>query len=131
MREPHWLSRVVVDTIQHELLAQYGGVPGLRDDNLLESALARARTKWSYQPDADLAMLAAAFGFGLAKNHAYADANKRVAFMAMYTFLGIAGRELEAPEPEAVAVMRDVAAGEMSEAELAAWIRTHLTRFKL
>ncbi|NIP87774.1 MAG: type II toxin-antitoxin system death-on-curing family toxin, partial [Gammaproteobacteria bacterium] len=74
------------DAIHRDQLRQHGGVPGVRDENALESALARPRNKWAYDPDADLAALAAAYGYGLATNHGYNDGNKRIAFMAMYVF---------------------------------------------
>lgn len=128
MNEPVWLGRLVIDAIHLDQLREHGGSPGVRDDNALESAIGRPANKWSYEPDTDLAALAAAYGFGLANNHGYVDGNKRVAFMAMYTFLGLNGHELEAPEPEVVHVMLDVASGRMSEAALAVWVRGHLVR---
>ncbi|MEO8623460.1 MAG: type II toxin-antitoxin system death-on-curing family toxin [bacterium] len=116
--------------MQHELLSQHGGLRGVRDENALESALGRARDKWTYDPDADLAAIAAAYGFGLAKNHAYNDGNKRIAFVAMYTFLGLNDLEIEAPEPAVVQLMVDVASGTTSESELAAWLRGHVVPLK-
>ncbi len=95
----------------------------MRDENALESALARPRNKWAYDPTVDLATMAAAYGYGLATNHPYTDGNKRIAFLAMYVFLGVNGRALDAPEPEVVDVMRAVADHRCSEAQLAAWVR--------
>jgi death-on-curing protein len=129
MDEPLWLVRLAVDAMQHELLAQHGGLHGVRDENALESALGRPRDKWAYEPDADLATLAAAYGFGLAKNHAYNDGNKRIAFVAMYTFLGLNDLEIEAPEPAVVQLMVSVASGTTSESELATWLREHTIPF--
>jgi len=126
MDEPHWLSRTIVDSIHFEQLQEHGGALGMRDENTLESAIARPRNKRSYDRDSDPASLAAAYGFGLATAHGHTDGNKRVAFLAMYVFLGLNGWELEASEVEVVAVMRAVASGGLGEEELAAWVRDHL-----
>ena len=93
----------------------------------LESALARPRNRWAYAQEGtpDLAELAAAYGFGLAKNHGFRDGNKRVAFMAMYVFLGLDGQRIVAEEPAVVKLMKDVAAGACSESEWADWLRAH------
>ena len=123
MKEPVWLDRLTVDAIHFDLLLGHGGMFGVRDEGLLESALDRARNRWLYEPESDLAALAAAYGFGLATNHPYADGNKRVALMAMYVFLAVNGRRLVAPEAEAALVVLDVARGRLGEAELAAWLR--------
>jgi death-on-curing protein len=123
MKEPVWLDRLIVDAIHFDLLLGHGGIHGVRDERLLESALARARNRWRYEPKADLAALAAAYGFGLTTNLPYADGNKRVALMAMYVFLAVNGRHLRAPEAEAAVVVLDVARGRLGEAELAAWLR--------
>ena len=125
-REPRWLSRRLLDAIHLDQLRQHGGAPGVRDDNALESALDRPRNRWLYEPASDLATLSAAYGYGLTANHGYVDGNKRVAFMALYTFLALNGWELEAPEPEVVGVMLALAAGELGEDGLAAWVREHL-----
>jgi death-on-curing protein len=124
--EPRWLERAVVDAMYADQLLQHGGRPGVRDENALESALARPRNKWAYDRKVDLAILAAAYGFGLATNHPYTDGNKRIAFLAMYVFLGLNGQELDAAEPEVVAVMRAVADHRCSEGELAEWVRKHM-----
>ena len=129
MDEPLWLLRLAIDAMQHELLTQHGGLQGVWDENALESALARPRDKWVCEPDADLPTLAAAYGFGLARNHAFNDGNKRIAFAAMYTFLGLNGMEIEAPEPAVVHVMIDVASGTCSEVQLAVWLREHTVTF--
>jgi len=123
MKEPVWLDRLTVAAIHFDLLLGHGGIYGVRDEGLLESALDRARNRWLNEPESDLAALAAAYGFGLTTNHPYADGNKRVALMAMYTFLALNGLRLVAPEPEAALVMLDVARGRLGEAELAAWLR--------
>ena len=124
-REPHWLSRVVIDAIHSDQLREHGGLPGVRDENVLESALARPQQKWHYEADTDVPMLAAAYAFGLVKGHPYRDGNKRIGFLAMVTFLGINGREFEAPDGEVVAEFLALADGSVSENELADWIRKH------
>ena len=129
MEEPIWVVRLAVDAMHHELLTQHGGLPGVRDETALESALARPRDTWSYDPDADLALLGAAYGYALAKNHGYSDGNKRIAFAVMYTFLGLNGLEVDAPEPAVVQLMVDVASGACSEIELADWIRGNVVPF--
>ena len=126
MREPRWVPRLVLEAVHLDQLREHGGLPGLRDEAALESALARPRQKWAYDPEADLALLAAAYGFGLATNHPYRDGNKRAAFLAMAIFLGLNGLEIEAPEAEVVAVMVAVAAGRLKERQLADWVRAHL-----
>jgi death on curing protein len=129
-REPYWLDRVVVDALHNDQLREHGGLPGVREENALESALGRPRQKWQYDADADLAALAAAYGFGLVKNHPYRDGNKRVGFLAIATFLGINGRELQATDAEVVAEILALADGRVSERQLADWIRAHSARPK-
>ena len=118
----------MLDAMHEAQLREHGGAPGVRDDGMIESALARPRHKLAYRAKADLATLAAAYAFGLARNHGYVDGNKRVAFMAAYAFLFMNGRELEALEPEVVAVIEGLAAGHRSEVELAAWLRSRIVR---
>lgn len=115
----------MVDAIHADQLQQHGGLPGVNDEGLIESALARPRNRWAYADDdpPDLATLAAAHGFGLAKNHGFRDGNKRVAFMATYVFLGLNGQRIVAEEPAVVQLMRDVASGACPETELADWLR--------
>lgn len=124
--EPAWLSRILVRAIHADQVREHGGIPGLRDEGLLEYALERARNRWAYDASADLADLAAAYGHGLAGNHPFMDGNKRVAFQAMYVFAGLNGRRLQASEPEVVDLMSAVAAGSLGEEELASWVRAHL-----
>lgn len=107
------------------LIREHGGSSGVRDSGLIDSALARPRNRWAYGT-ADLAELAAAYGYGLAKNHGYVDGNKRVAFMAIFSFLYRNGLLLTATEPEAVVAMTEVAAGERGEQDLTDWIRAHV-----
>jgi len=123
--EPRWLSRVVVDAIHTEQIREHGGLSGVRDETALESALARPRQKWHYAQQVDLALLAAAYGYGLVTNHPYRDGNKRIGFVAIVTFLGINGRDLDATDAEVVSEILTLAAGRVSEEELAEWIRQH------
>jgi death on curing protein len=126
-KEPVWLDRVTVDAIHHDQIREHGGLPGPRDENALESALARPRQKWNYDDEADFATLAAAYGFGLTKNHPYRDGYKRIGFLALATFLGINGCELDASDDEVVAEILALADGRVTEAQLTDWIRTHTT----
>lgn len=121
--EPRWLSRKLVAAIHKEQIDEHGGAHGVRDEPLIDSALARPRNRREYDREADVFALAASYGYGLAKNHGFVDGNKRVAYMAMYVFLGMNGFEIDAPEPEAVIVMLELAAGERSEEQLADWLR--------
>lgn len=113
----------MLEAIHDAQLREHGGSPGIRDEGLLESALARPRHKFSYAKTLDIATLAAAYAFGLAKNHGFVDGNKRAAFMAAYVFLGLNGQDLEAGEPDVATTMEQVAAGRLTEAGLASWIR--------
>jgi death on curing protein len=120
---PKWSTRRILDVVHDAQIRDHGGTPGVRDDGLLESALARPRQKWAYGEAPDLATFAAAYAFGLAKNHGYVDGNKRVAFMAAYVFLGLNECDLEADEPDVVSAMERVADGRLGEAALADWFR--------
>jgi death on curing protein len=125
-REPRWVDRLVVEAVQFDLIRAHGGMPGLRDEHGLESALARAQQRYAYEPTTDLAGLAAAYGYGLASNHPFNDGNKRVAFVTMAVFLGLNGYGIEVPEEEVVAAMLALAAGELDEGQLASWLRSRL-----
>lgn len=124
--EPTWLDRLILEALHADQILEHGGSLGIRDEGLLESALARPQQKWNYEPDSDLATLAAAYAFGVAKNHPFIDGNKRAALVGAYTFLAINGFELEVPETEAVSMILGTANGTLPEQELAAWIRLHL-----
>ena len=128
--EPRWVQRVVVDAIHLDQIREHGGLPGLRDDGLLESALARPRHKWTYKRRPDLASLAAAYGYGIVNNHPYRDGNKRVAFLTMIVFLGLNGFDFVADEADVVTTMLKAAAGGRSEADLARWIRSHIVELR-
>ena len=111
------MDRTTVGAIHFDQIEQHGGQPGVRDEGLIQSALARPRNKWAYQPQCDLATLAAGYGFGLTKS---------VAFMVMYVFLGLNGYEINATEEEIVVVMRELAADVRTEADLATWLRGNI-----
>jgi death-on-curing protein len=123
--EPRWLPLVVALAIHADQIATHGGALGLEDRGLLESAFDRARNRFHYEPESDLRRLAAAYGFGIAKNHPFVDGNERVAFQAMYVFLGLNGLRIEAEEEEVVQLIRAVAGGGVDEIELASWLREH------
>jgi len=123
--EPRWISQTIVQAIHADQIRQHGGGRGLRDRGLLESALQRAPNHWHYDKTADLCVFAAVYGVGLAKNHAFVDGNKRVAFMAMYVFLGLNKLQVIASEPEVVTLMLGVADGTIDEEQLTEWLREH------
>jgi len=123
--EPVWLSPELVIAIHDEQLAEFGGAHGWRDAGALESALARPLNRYHYGTT-ELASLAAAYGFGLSRNHAFVDGNKRTALLAIETFLGLNGVDFDVPEPEAVVMMLALAAGEVDEDGLASWIADKL-----
>jgi death on curing protein len=123
--EPRWLGRLVVDEVHFRQIREHGGAHGVRDENALESALARPRQRWHYDRKTRLSGLAAAYGFGLARNHPYIDGNKRVALVAIVAFLERNGIELTATNQEALSAMLSLGAGELSENALADWIEAH------
>ena len=125
MSDWKWLNRKVLLLLHDESLAEHGGASGLRDEGLLDSALARPLNPALYEQP-DVASLAASYGVGLAKNHAFVDGNKRAAFLAIGLFLMVNGFRLKATQAEATLTILDVAAGEIDEATLAQWIRTHI-----
>ena len=119
-----WVDRTALELLHGESLAEHGGAPGLRDEGLLASALARPRQLVAYgEPPPDLAALAAAYGIGLARNHPFVDGNKRAAFLAVGLCLLLNGQRLVATQAEATAAMVALAAGELDEAAFAAWLR--------
>ena len=126
-KAPRWPSRAVVDAVHADQIRQHGGLAGIRDENALESALARPRQKWEYDEAADLASLAAACAFGLARNHPYRDGNKRIAFLTLVTFLGINGQELETTDEDVVSTMLALADGSLTESRLTTWIRSRVS----
>jgi death on curing protein len=121
-KEPKWVTYDQAVAIHSRQLRRFGGAPGLRDDGLLRSALERPINKWRYE-QAGLPELAAAYAFGLAKNHAFVDGNKRIAFMSMMTFLRKNGVRLMPAQAHATKIILALAAGEVSEESLVRWIR--------
>jgi death-on-curing protein len=119
---------MVVDAIHNDQLREHGGLPGVRDENVLESALSRPQQKWHYSDRTDVPMLAAAYAFGLVQNHPYRDGNKRIGFLAMVTFLGVNGHDFTATEADVVAEILALADGSVSEQALADWIRQHSSK---
>ena len=122
-----WIDRRLLVILHDESLAEHGGASGLRDDGRLESALAEPLNLVAYGAP-DVADLAAAYGVGLAKNHAFVDGNKRAAFLAVGLFLRLNGCRLNASQADATVTMLGVAAGEVNEADIAQWLRTHSVR---
>ncbi len=128
MTEPIWINLRVIKAFHDRQINEHGGLPGLRDEGLLLSALSRPQNTYHYSsPKPDIAELAAAYAFGLAKNHPFNDANKRTALIAMRLFLKLNGYDLSAPPEENYRTIIQVAASEISEVELAQWIRANLT----
>jgi len=123
--EPRWVTKLGVIVLHDRSIAIDGGAPGVRDDGLLESALDRPRNRFHYEGATDLAVLAATYAVGLAKNHAFADGNKRAAFIAAGLFLGKNGLTLTAAQADAALTMLAVAAGEIDIDQLAVWIRAN------
>ncbi len=127
MKEPVWLTREVVLAIQEELLGRFGGLPGVRDAALLDSAVNRPRQLFAYgEPDGFA--LAAAVADGIVRNHPFLDGNKRAGFMAAYVFLGANGHEIEAAEEDVVVRTLALAAGAIGAAEYARWLRAATAR---
>jgi death on curing protein len=124
-REPVWVSRAMLDAIHDAQLREHGGSSGVRGEGLLDSALNRPRNKSDYG-ERGLGVLAAAYAFGLVKNHGFVDGNKRSAFTTAALFLALNGVELEAPEPEVVDVMNRLASRKLTEARFAEWIRSRV-----
>ena len=120
--EPRWISKEALLLLHEESLSEFGGTRGLRDEGLLESALARPKNTHAYNPAATLAELAASYGYGIAKNHAFVDGNKRAAFLCIGLFLTINGYRLSASQADAIETMLAVAAGTLTEQDLARWI---------
>ncbi|HWG05389.1 MAG TPA: type II toxin-antitoxin system death-on-curing family toxin [Beijerinckiaceae bacterium] len=125
MSEPKWLTSEMIVAIHEAQLIEHGGGSGLRDLGMLESALERPRNKWTYE-NVDLASLAAAYGYAMAKNHPFIDGNKRTALMAIFTFLGLNDIDFDVLEAEFATIILALAAGEVSEESLGRWIRDNL-----
>jgi len=124
-----WLDLSIILDVHAEQLALFGGADGVRDLGLLESALARSQNKHAYGQN-DLAALAASYAFGIARNHAFVDGNKRAAFASIIVFLGLNGVDLDILPEQATAMILGLAAGEISEESLARWIRDNWPKAK-
>jgi death-on-curing protein len=127
MNEPTWLPRDVIVAVQEELLARFGGLAGIRDEGLLESALSRPQHLYAYE-NPSIFELGAAYAHGLAKNHPFGAGNKRIAFMAAYIFLGANGHKFGAPEEEAVVQTLGLASGDVDASTYAAWLEQSCVR---
>jgi death on curing protein len=121
MTEPAWLPVDLVIAIHDEQLRIFGGPAGVRDRGLLESALARPANRWSFG-ETDLAVLAAAYAVGIARNHPFIDGNKRAAFLSIIVFLGLNDIDLVVDDAQAAVIIYDMAAGHVTEDGLARWI---------
>lgn len=122
MTKPLWVKKEVVLAFHEEMLFEHGGTGGIRDEGLLDSALARPENLFVYE-NANVFELAAAYSFGIAKNHPFLDGNKRSAFLTGYVFLGLNGFTLIAPEAEATLQVQGLASGEISEKEYSEWLK--------
>ena len=122
-----WLRDSVVIAVHESQLAEHGGGTGVRDHSLLESALSRPKNLAAYSSP-DVADLAAAYGFGISRNHAFIDGNKRTGFVAAVMFLRLNDYQLVVDDASKVLTMLAVSAGDITEAEFAAWIRTHVVK---
>ena len=127
MADWNWIGSVVALIVHEEQLRDHGGPQGVRDVTLLESALAKPQNLASYG-DPDAAALAASYAFGIARNHPFVDGNKRISAVISETFLNMNGYTLTASDPELAVAIESLAAGELSEVELASWFREHLAK---
>jgi len=125
MTEPIWITEKLVHTVHDLLLAEHGGLTGLRDEGLLKSALAKPQQRHRYQSNSTLFELAAAYSIGLAKNHPFVDGNKRIAFTVAAVFLELNGKTLNAPEAEVVVFYEGIANGTITEEILASWLASN------
>jgi death-on-curing protein len=126
MKEPRWLWPELVLALHERQLAEHGGGSGIRAQDMLDSALMRPQQKWAYgQPPPDIPALAAAYAFGIARNHPFIDGNKRTAWVALRLMLKLNGWDLQAPQIDKLRTMLALAAGELSEDALTDWVRAH------
>jgi death-on-curing protein len=127
LEEPIWVREAVAIAIHRRQLAEHGGRDGIRDPGLLSSAMARPQNQWAYADEPrDLSALAAAYAFGIARQHPFVDGNKRTAWVVCRTFLKLNGGDMKASQEEKYRTVMDLAAGSLSEAQFADWIRAHL-----
>lgn len=128
MKSPRWIDRTALLLLHGEALAEHGGLAGLRDEGALDAALARPQHLHAYEAKAGLDRLAAAYCFGLVRSHPFSDGNKRAGFLALGLFLSLNGFELSVDQAEAAETILRLAAGRLSENNLAAWIRKNMVR---
>ena len=124
MTEWKWLTKAAIEIIHHEQLREHGGLTGIKDENALEAAIARPQHKAAYE-NPDVYELAAAYLFGIARNHPFSDGNKRTAFLAAYTFLAIHRQRFTANQGEVIEFVLEVAAGQVNESGIAKFLRDH------
>ncbi len=122
MKEPVWLTRNIIGAVHADQIIEHGGEFGIRDEGLLEATLALPVHRRNYDSSYDLPRLAAAYGYGFLKNNVFLDGNRRVAFLAMYVFLGLNGYEIDTLETDAVYMIKDVDTGSISEQDIAEWL---------
>lgn len=126
MTEIKWVNQKALIYLHDESLAEYGGLEGIRDEGLLESALHRPLNLYNYEQERDIAKLAAAYGFGIIRNHPFVDGNKRAGFLAVGLFLTLNGFSLCASQLEATKTIFALAAGNISEVEFYQWLKAHI-----
>lgn len=124
--EPRWIDKRSLLLLHDESIAEHGGLSGLRDEGLLDSALARPQNQLAYGGEADLASLAAAYCVGIARNHPFADGNKRAAFLSLGLFLALNGHRLNADRLDAINTMLGVAAGDIDDQQLTEWVKRNM-----
>jgi death-on-curing protein len=124
-----WIELETALAIHKRQIAEHGGSDGVRDEGLLSSALARAKNVLAYSDDADIAALAAAYAYGIAKNHPFIDGNKRTALVVMRTFLAVNGHDIHASQEDKYIAFLSLADGSLDEDELIQWIRSRLIEF--
>ncbi|MDE2762577.1 MAG: type II toxin-antitoxin system death-on-curing family toxin [Gemmatimonadota bacterium] len=124
--EPRWVPRLVIEAVHLDQVREHGGLIGMRDEEALEAALARARHRWTYEPESDLPRLAADYAFGICSGHPFRDGNKRISFLAAVICLGLNGFGLAAPESEVVEKMMALASGNLDDTALAEWLRSRI-----
>jgi death-on-curing protein len=125
VEEPRWILKKAAIALHREQLLEHGGPEGVRDETLLDSALAKPLNVFAYEEGASLFRLAASYAFGIARNHAFVDGNKRTALVVSLLFLNLNGWEIETGREELLATFLKLAEGSLSEAELAAWFESH------
>ena len=128
MKEPKWISTAIANAIHDEAIYEFGGLAGIRDGRLLESALDRPRNLLAYEPKVSVFQLAATLCVGIAKNHPFNDGNKRTALLATRAFLYLNGQELEPSQADEVATLVAVADGSLTEQDLAVWLKRNSRR---